>query len=49
MNSTDNECFIKQDDIELVQTIAIYTGLGIFALISCCIARSCCCKKSKCC
>ncbi len=47
MNNTSDECFISNDDVELVQTIAIYTGLGIFALFSCCIARICCCSKTK--
>lgn len=49
MNYTDDECFISNDDVELAQTIAIYTGLGIFALFSCCIARLCCCKEKRCC
>ncbi len=48
MNTTE-ECYISHDDVELVQTIAIYTGLGIFTLFSCCIARMCCCKGKCCC
>ena len=47
MNATE-ECYISQDDVELAQTIAIYVGIGVFVISSCCIARLCCFKKMCC-
>ena len=48
MTNTTDECYISQQDVELAPTIAIYTGLFVFSLVSCCIARICCCKDKKC-
>lgn len=45
MNSTTQECYISDKDIELAQTIATYIGVAVFSLCSCLVVRCCCYKK----
>ena len=48
MNTTNSECYISEDHVELAKTIAVYVGISVFTLCSCLVAR-CCCKRPECC